>query len=1654
MSTPSEAKSIILSNSYYSIGFPSIEKDSLVNREHLLLELNNYFEKGAEVIFVQGEEESGKTVLTAQYALKNDSNTISIFFNPNNNLDFEIGFFCTNFINQAKHMLGEEVNEEKFYTVEDLQRYRFPLRKHLRKKKNKINLVIDGLENVLQKHISFVKELFTIIPLGDSSFQLVISGNQNEFFKLIPNLKKFPFQILNLTGFSPSEMTDYLKAGKISPEEITDLYKITKGLPGRLKFIRRMADTENISLNDISSTTSFTHWLEKDCDSVDISNETENMITSLLCLGGKALDIDQISEICQLEKDVVAKFIQKVPIFENVDGEIRFTSSSHKKYFENLLRANKKMIDELLMQFYANDANNVLSHVELTKLHANSKQWDKVLDIINEEHLPRIIETTGSLQMVNESLLLGLRASESLHKYAELWRFSLQGGIVNELDNYQFWESEVIARISLQDFSGAIDLASTAILNIDRLRLYALIARKQKEIKKTVDEDLIKSIQDLYSTTDIYTLGDKIYDVVADLLYAIPNLAIEIIENSSNTNEETDINDWILTKLSLAAIKSSDSSSEDGERERKEEAVESLGKEKVRKINKAIAFLVGNYTSKKVIKEVKKLSEPRERLRLLRIWLTNKKNNNKDIEEVLALALDEIVQISSSESTTYDSLSDLSQSLPWVKDLEKKHKLLTKFLQLERHVSDIGLTTSKYIYKLNIFHVQYQLEPKKSKKVLNAVIEEAKRIEDPLVQLDGFSEIFSKLSILNDKELIGTSKFIYAKIINLCKELFDETAHHDRIVSYSLKTISNKNPVLGLKICEYINTLKRRENAKLMILESYLENKTDFINLSLVNEIENSLVHNRTKKEFYLIVLDRFSEAKTLNYNTIKKLLPIIGDAIKLTDPFDRLNALLSSYVLISKNKKWSESTLLQSIGRSITNTLDCIESEWQRVELGYFVSSELAKINSEFSQKIFEETIKLKNDSWLYSEKVATTYILSLKIIIRAYGALLGSNQQEANHFNTLESLINRISSAEERIKLWTEVGFCSIINEKDNLGKQILDNHIIPIIMSLESKKSPLQNILYSLVYIHIFNPELGRKYIEQVDEEYLDVIYGELTMYFLSKRNPYFFYEGLPEKFSCSFSDINRVLDVLENTINDSSISYQTRIICHAIKNNQKPLSDTQISVMTDRLEKIIDEKLPDKNNLQHDGYKLLARARIASVKRRNVNKSLWIELLDEVDKIPNTSDKVLVKAVLLEIIPFEKVDNGKQIKRDLYETVVQKIRDIKVHYEFVQRVLDVTEIMYKVHKTDWEEVVKDAFNLSGSLKDGGEALRHQKNIINTMHKLNPDYAKNLVKSLDEVSKRENLNDLLRDYYDGLIIADKIKNNEDIEQKTKAKNQQVFRAVFSSLKSINSEKIPPKKVAEISKLLHLGPKGSMHETFPVFAYYIANCSKTYKASTLTGSVKNIHTENFEQSVKAAELIRLLSYTKKNKFKVSKKLFLDTDFTTGLFVRPNSREEAINFIKEWLEENVSDFIVIADPYFEKTDLEILKVISHIVSEDVEINILGSKDGWLLNNEESFRDYWDTISGIEPPFTNLTFCWIPEKGNDTPFHDRHIITGDKGLSLGTSLNSLGMNKESFITVLKPSNVSQVYDGSLAEYIHRSKKVYNNQRLKYRSFSL
>ena len=80
-------------------------------------------------------------------------------------------------------------------------------------------------------------------------------------------------------------------------------------------------------------------------------------------------------------------------------------------------------------------------------------------------------------------------------------------------------------------------------------------------------------------------------------------------------------------------------------------------------------------------------------------------------------------------------------------------------------------------------------------------------------------------------------------------------------------------------------------------------------------------------------------------------------------------------------------------------------------------------------------------------------------------------------------------------------------------------------------------------------------------------------------------------------------------------------------------------------------------------------------------------------------------------------------------------------------------------------------------------------------------------------------------------------------------------------------------------------------------------------------------------------------------------RKFFIDEDFSTNAVIRPNNRDEAFTFIKNWLVDEAEEFLIIADPYLKKEDIEVLKLILDI-GRDLEIDILGSKSGNQSNIE------------------------------------------------------------------------------------------------------
>ena len=132
------------------------------------------------------------------------------------------------------------------------------------------------------------------------------------------------------------------------------------------------------------------------------------------------------------------------------------------------------------------------------------------------------------------------------------------------------------------------------------------------------------------------------------------------------------------------------------------------------------------------------------------------------------------------------------------------------------------------------------------------------------------------------------------------------------------------------------------------------------------------------------------------------------------------------------------------------------------------------------------------------------------------------------------------------------------------------------------------------------------------------------------------------------------------------------------------------------------------------------------------------------------------------------------------------------------------------------------------------------------------------------------------------------------------------------------------------------------------------------------------------------------------------------------------NEQKEALDFIQNWITENVKDQLKIFDPYFNEEQLSLLKFIP----SEVRVTIYTSATIAEVNNlQERYKKFWLRICDQVPPATY--FYVYATKSGETPLHDRYLLTSSAGLNLGTSLSGFG-SKYSAIRIMDENETKKI----------------------------
>ncbi|WP_281310379.1 NB-ARC domain-containing protein [Flavobacterium flavigenum] len=1005
----------------FSMGFnynivPSIDRKQYITELEELLNDN-------QVVFLKGEEGSGKTIICQEFVKKFDKITFSVFFNPHNKMDYSVNYFLENIINQVGFKLDEIDNDEL-----NIDRYRTLLTK-LRKnyKGKKIYFVIDGLSD----SVGLLKEIEELLFLGQTEFRYIITGDDAIFKKEIKGLSKINLSTsIKVVGISINDIKYYLNVSEISQREEDDIFKITRGLPSRLFLIKRQLE-KNISLSKIMESENYKEWINIELEKIDLSNDTIAKILSLLSLSPNKISLEDISFIMEIDKEQISQILSNIDFVKCEGNNLSFISDSYKISISEKFNNNLDWVENGLIKLL-NKTSDLDKKIELIKLLFDRKRWTDIHSEMTDELLINSFRHTGNLNKINSIINIGNNASNQLKLQNNLVHLSIKGSFFNYLQNNLELLSDVTTKLAFKDYDGALNIANKSVINVERLKLYCLIAKKQKLDNNIIEEILLSDIEDLFENSDFSNSGDDIYDIVSDLLYIDPSMALKILDNKEI--DSSNINDLIVAKLSMMSL---NNEVDNDKKESANEKLEKFNNIKSRKIARALGYILSNFSLDKILNEIDKIDDSIEKIKLTRLYLENIKTATEGLEKLIDKTFDILLSSNVNNLINLEILILLSSKILLVKSIDDKKNLLKKLNSIDQLIIDKGLFINKIRYKINIFNIKLSEAPDKSFEILDEIISEIETEEDLLIKAESLSLVYKSLFKCNSPILKNLRSKNY-NILNITVDsLIQCTANQKLVFTNVIKNISSVDLHFAVDISKRLNNSVSRD----FCLLTGIENSIDNVDVKFIN-IENLISHLNLFNEIYFkswavsLIFEKFAEEDSLKNHFLIKIKEIyfsIEKELNSDSSLVYLNILL--FKIFKKNIQTNRKDFTATKDR-LKVLINAFSQDWTRYEIVNTICAELAEFDIHFTTEIYSQIKNIKDSDVFYSELYCKSYHYNLEYLIFSLESLIEKKVNIEQYIDNIIIAINKIPSDLARLDYFSKLGFIFHLHNHNDLS------------------------------------------------------------------------------------------------------------------------------------------------------------------------------------------------------------------------------------------------------------------------------------------------------------------------------------------------------------------------------------------------------------------------------------------------------------------------------------------------------------------------------------------------------------------------------------------------------------------------------------------
>jgi hypothetical protein len=453
-------------------------------RDALMNQIDDLFLEGIPLIRLEGKVDIGKTRSLYQFALRHPNRTISIFFRPDSWYLQDPSFLYDDVASQMFWALYGTEPPNDFNREERLIRtMSFDLQRKARRATELFYFVIDGAEDIAtgpgQQLLSC---LLRLLPTEYSQFRFLMSGNAEWIpTSTVPQpLRK----TLTVTGFSFLETSYYMDGLGLDLKQVEDIYRnCGRGVPGLLASARRSLES-GLKANELIEKLSdeLLQSFSIEWASQTTSDSTLQKALAILAHDNNPHSAVSLAAILSTSLDKLMNLLAPCTFIEIPpnSGPILYVSESFRRFAAKHLAHLEESTWNTLAEHYSIASLDKASDL-LPRYFQQAGRQHELLSLLDAKAFTRIAERSDSFLPVQQRSDLGFGAAMELNRYDEMLRFQLQSAVAADISQFRFSESEVMARLSLDDYETAIALAKSTSLKRNRLELMAAIARVQKE---------------------------------------------------------------------------------------------------------------------------------------------------------------------------------------------------------------------------------------------------------------------------------------------------------------------------------------------------------------------------------------------------------------------------------------------------------------------------------------------------------------------------------------------------------------------------------------------------------------------------------------------------------------------------------------------------------------------------------------------------------------------------------------------------------------------------------------------------------------------------------------------------------------------------------------------------------------------------------------------------------------------------------------------------------------------------------------------------------------------------------------------------------------------------------------------------------------------